>query len=1096
MTLNKKQKEAVETIQGPLLVLAGPGTGKTHLLSNRVEFILNKTDADPENILCITFTESGASNMRERLLANVGAEARKIEIHTYHAFGTDILNQYKNYAERYDRKIDQQIDEVLQYKIVREIQETLGAFDILKSGACSDIVSTINQAKSARLTGKDLIKIAKENRILSADLSFEISPILEGAKKGARFQEAVTNVYTPIMEILAKKISDKPIVGTIEPVSNYMLRDLKRTIDKETEKEKPSVKPLTAWRNKYFVKDGNDHYISKDAVANKKLESLGIIMEKYEAILDESGYYDYADMIEEAIKVLKHDKGFRLTLMERYQYILLDEFQDTNPSQFELIKLLTDYENPNVMAVGDDDQAIFEFQGADASNLLIFQEYYGAKVITLEENYRSNQEILDFSRKIADQLDDSFAKKRNIVKTLGAFKGNGAKIVRHEFISADAEYYFVAEEIGKLIRSGVKQSEIAIIAPKHKYIAPLLPYLKSDDAINISYEKRDNLLEDRRLSELITLAKFIYDISKVKSSAHRLLEILAFPFFEVEPLEAISAVQAARNDRKSALDYLKDSNNPKLIELAEYLAKLVLLSYDTPLELFMDYLTGSVPVVLGKDKTTGELKEFRSPFLEYYAREQDDYGTFELYENLAVLKEKIKSHTKVEKPRLKELIITVEDYEEAGAQLQNTSPYQDSSDAVSILTAHKSKGLEFDYCFLIATDNVAWGKAKGNNTTLSLPKNVIQIRHTGVTDDERLRLLFVALTRAKSHLIITNSLKDFSGKTPARLDYFQEYVDENGDVISPFVGKVVLHYGDLAEAKKKTDLRKSWAAAYRKITPALRPILEKRLEKYLLTASDLTTFIDIQYSGPLEFYKRKVLRAPSEPASEAILYGNLIHLTFEKITNEAISDDEAIEFYLSQAEKQDTEEKIIGNLKEKGRQSLEISLKSFGAELRAPNSKAEVDLYHESLIVGDVPVTGKVDHIRIDDENKTIEIFDFKTGKYYEDGWDKVASLYKYKMQLVFYKMLLNASPTYKKYKIERAHILFVTPDSDAKVYDKVLKFDEKDEMELTRLIHAVYYEIKGLKFLDTPELNVEANKKNGLKEIREFVKTILNLGN
>ena len=95
MPLNAKQKEAVETIQGPLLVLAGPGTGKTHLLSSRVEYILKNTDTNPENILCVTFTENGASNMRERLLSVVGAAARKIEIHTYHAFGVDLLNTYK-----------------------------------------------------------------------------------------------------------------------------------------------------------------------------------------------------------------------------------------------------------------------------------------------------------------------------------------------------------------------------------------------------------------------------------------------------------------------------------------------------------------------------------------------------------------------------------------------------------------------------------------------------------------------------------------------------------------------------------------------------------------------------------------------------------------------------------------------------------------------------------------------------------------------------------------------------------------------------------------------------------------------------------------
>ena len=125
MPLNAKQKEAVEYIEGPLLVLAGPGTGKTHLLSARVEYILKNTDTNPENILCLTFTENGASNMRTRLASTVGAAARRINIHTYHAFGADLLAQYKNYATTVLRNLDSTIDEVMQYKIVKEIQSLL-----------------------------------------------------------------------------------------------------------------------------------------------------------------------------------------------------------------------------------------------------------------------------------------------------------------------------------------------------------------------------------------------------------------------------------------------------------------------------------------------------------------------------------------------------------------------------------------------------------------------------------------------------------------------------------------------------------------------------------------------------------------------------------------------------------------------------------------------------------------------------------------------------------------------------------------------------------------------------------------------------------
>ena len=143
MGLNAKQKEAVEYLDGPLLVLAGPGTGKTQLLSEKVAYILKNTDTSPENILCMTFTETGAANMRERLKTIVGKEGAKVNISTYHAFGSEILAQYKNYSEDYDRRLDVAIDEVTQFKIVKEIQDSLNGRDILRGDAVKDIISAI-----------------------------------------------------------------------------------------------------------------------------------------------------------------------------------------------------------------------------------------------------------------------------------------------------------------------------------------------------------------------------------------------------------------------------------------------------------------------------------------------------------------------------------------------------------------------------------------------------------------------------------------------------------------------------------------------------------------------------------------------------------------------------------------------------------------------------------------------------------------------------------------------------------------------------------------------------------------------------------------
>ena len=144
-------------------------------------------------------------------------------------------------------------------------------------------------------------------------------------------------------------------------------------------------------------------------------------------------------------------------------------------------------------------------------------------------------------------------------------------------------------------------------------------------------------------------------------------------------------------------------------------------------------------------------------------------------------------------------------------------------------------------------------------------------------------------------------------------------------------------------------------------------------------------------------------------------------------------------------------------------------------------------------MINGVPVTGKIDHIVIDEDNKTIEIYDFKTGGYHKEKWRSHATLYKYMLQLGFYKLLLNNSPNFSKYKVERAHILFVTPDKDGEVYDKVYEFDKEDEKELLNLMQVVYSLIYSLKFMEDPEIFVGANNALGIKDIKNFVELLLN---
>lgn len=1082
MGLNQKQKEAVEYLEGPLLVLAGPGTGKTQLLSEKVVYILKNTDTAPENILCLTFTESGAHNMRERLKSLIGKEALKVNIGTYHAFGQDILAQYKNFSPEYTRILDAAIDEVTQFKIVKNLQAKLPAKDILNGDKVKDIISTISSAKAAGLTGSDLSRIAEQNIEDSEVLSNAISPLLLNVVPRV-YRASLENAYLPIYELLEKYEKLPVIVGSIERSIAEMTRELKSAINEATATEK--IKPLSKWKDDYFEKDGEGGYRLADRIANRKLKSLGQIMIWYQEYLEENHLYDFDDMIIEAVKALQTDQAFKQTLQEKYQYIMLDEFQDTNPVQLSIIKELTDYEKPMVMAVGDDDQAIYEFQGATPTNLSDFQEYYSAHTVTLTENYRSTQEILDFSKQVIDQVPNRFVNEKILTAHLPDPKKS--QIQRIEFLSSDQEYAFIADKIAELIQSGVSQSDIAIISSKHKYFQPLLPYLKEHPEIKIAYERRDNLFEDEKIHEMLTVMRLAVEVAKEQKPTVSMLEILAYPWLNAPIMEVVRLVAEARDAHRPVFDYLLSvETSEELREAMEFLAKLSAMAFNTPLETVFSMLTKKLQV------------ESFEPF-----------DMFRFYENLASLRAKLMKYCGDESLRMVKLIEMADDYREAGMQLIATSPYRDADEAVQVLSAHKAKGLEFGYVFIISADHTAWGKGKGNNNFLALPKNLVSIRHTGTTDGEQIRVLYVALTRAKHTLFITNSLADFNGKSPERLEYLDEYAEklENGveQIVSPFLpsSRVLICYGDdglqeFIDAKKsafsvnkKAILRlKDYLKPFTVNTPDMRSVYRERVKDYRMSSSDLTSFIDIVNAGPEDFFKKKILRAQQDPNTETIASGSLIHAVFEQVTNSGISDEAAVNYYLSELDKIDLDPAIKDRLREKGPNELMVSLSKFGKILRS--GKAEVNFGPERMVVDGVPVTGVIDHLAIDDDAKQIEIYDFKTGKYHKDKWGSHATLYKYMLQLEFYKMLLNNSPTYAKYKVEKAHILFVKPNDDLEVYDKVYEFDSTDEMEFRALMMAVYTQIHELKFLDDPDIFIPPSKEYGIKDIKKFVEMII----
>ena len=1065
MPLNENQRKAVEYLDGPLLVLAGPGTGKTQLLSEKVAYILKHTDTNPENILCLTFTDAGAMNMRERLKTVIGQDALKVNIGTYHAFGSEILAQYKNYADDYNRQLDSPIDDITQFKIIKDIQDNLPGNDILRGDKVKDIMGVISEAKKAGLTEEDLARIAKKNMEDSEILSNAISPLLLNIVP-YKFKESLEGAYQPIHELLKDYSDMKPITKNIERSIAAMARELNEAM--VTALDKGSVGALSKWKDDYFEKDEKGNYRLKDRIRNKKLLSVANVMKKYQDYLNENGLFDFNDMIEEAVRILNTDTGFKLTLEERYQFILLDEFQDTNPSQFAIVKAITDYEKPNIMAVGDDDQAIFEFQGALSSNLSDYQKYYSAEVIPLVENYRSTQEVLDFARKIINQAPDRFADKELIAHKEPLTKSG---LHRIEFLSSDQEYSFVADKISELVKSGVKQNEIAVISYKTKYFEPLLPYLKEHEEIKIAYEKRDDLFLDDKIHQIISIVRYVDEMARQKVPSVQIMEILSYPFFKVPMVEVIRLIGQARVAHESAFDYLAKSEDEAVADAMAFLADLVAKTFTEPLDIIIDAIVKKMDI-----------------------DSLDAYERFMFYDNLASLKGKIAKHFGEKQLKANDLVELVDDYTSANMPLTVTSPYRDADEAVQILTAHKAKGLEFEYVFILTADHSAWGSGKGNNNLLLLPNNLTQIRHTGMTDGERIRILYVALTRAKHTIYITNALHDYNNKEQDRLEYFAENivkVDGEEKLASPYLPS---GFGETRYTIPSVEVReksvKNWVSSYVDKTPDVRLLYKERIKNWKMSASALTSFIDIVYAGPQSFFKSYVLNTPREPETESLVTGTLMHSVFEAVTNKGISNDEAIQLFLEELDKYDVESQIKQKIREKGPEYLLVALNEFGDILK--NGEAEVNLGPDKLVVDGIPVTGKVDHITIDDANKTIEIYDFKTSQYHSNKWRSHNTLYKYMLQLEFYKLLLKNSPRYSKYKIEKAHILFVIPDNDGLVYDKEYIFNEDDEAELHALMQAVYKQVMSLDFIDDPELFVEPNTELGIKDIMSFIELLL----
>lgn len=1087
-SLNKSQRQAVETIDGPVLVIAGPGTGKTQLLTTRIAHILHETDTLPQNILCLTFTDAAAHTMRSRLAGMIGQAAYEVTISTYHAFGAELIRRHPDYFPEMNDL--EPADDLLIDRTFRDILASLSFSNPLKfaDAYLKDVKTFVSDAKRTLLTPEDILKVALQNEKFTQKTSKITTDSLQGLVR-------IDKKAMPLFEQLHDKIATiaephEPVRG-VTPLSTLLLHDLREANTHAAESGKTSE--LTKWKNTWLAKNENGDFVLAAEKTTAKLRAAADIYKKYLAELAARGLYDYDDMILRAVHALKQHADFRFTLQEQYQYLLLDEFQDTNGAQLRLVELLTDNPasegRPNVLAVGDDDQAIYAFQGANYSHMLKFKELYrDVLTIPLTQNYRSHGDILSLASQVSSQIEERLIADKPLEAAGGIQK---SIIERREAKSDAAQFAWTAEQIKTLIEQGTPASEIAVLAPKHKHLEPLLPFLRQKN-IPVHYEKRENILDDIKINQLLRMSELALALGTGKHQQNALWsEVLSFDFWNIPTSQLWQLSWQAHDNHQTWAEILMQDK--QLRPIALFFVRLGMLASTETCETMLDYLIG----VTSLDLQEPDQPAFRSPFYGHYfgdlhaAITADKPADFwDLLSNLVVLRARLREYSRSQEERLhlRDFVTFVAAHRQADIKILNTNPHREADEAVQMMTAYKSKGQEFAAVFLLGVNDEIWGsKARTQSARLSLPQNLHFMRYAGATNDERLRLFYVALTRAKTQLYLVNYTANFAGKLLTRLKYLNEISDDNGQTISPLLPdnqQTVLETRDTTAPT--AELESYWQQRHEtSLTDGrLQELLKQRIANFRLSPTHVTSFIDLENQGPNYFFMNTILRFPQAPIPQGE-YGNAMHETLEwvhrhnKKQGNIPTIEQTREQFASQLQRKTLSEQDYNLFLERGQLALQAYLDQRGHTIHSDN-ESEINFRNEGIFIGECWLNGHIDKLIVDRQNKTIIIVDYKTGKSHA-RWANEAKLHRYKIQLYLYKTLVEKSHTWAGYTVTDAYLEFIEPDEAGKITELHLEFSEQEQERVNKLAERVWRHIQSMQLPDVSRFTTD------LKGIEEF---------
>ncbi len=949
--LNEQQKEAVDTIQGPLMIVAGPGTGKTQVLTLRMGRILQETDTPPDAILALTFTEAAAQSMKRRLYELIGAAAYRIHISTFHGFCNEIILQN---PEAFPHIIGSQ--PIAEMEQVRILASCIDALDM------------------------EFLKPF-------GDPHFYVRPALHAIntlkREGVSPQEFLDRVTTA--------------------ADSYERRDdIRHTSGPHAGK----IKSI--------------HETALKRIAKNK--ELARVYEAYQQELRSQKSYDYADMIMEVATALEKRHDLLQSLQERFLYILVDEHQDTNNAQNKVLELLCSYDDaPNICIVGDEKQAIYRFQGASLQNFLYFKDMYpDAKIIVLEKNYRSMQGILDAAHGVGVRIAQNPVR---LISHTAHSDGIGVDIVSYP--SQDDEWKNIARHIAHRIAEGVLPHDIAVLYRDNKDADGFARALEREGVAYLIESQRD-FIADHDIEKLMVMMRAVCAPGD-DTLMGRLLHI---DVWGIDPLDAYKIIRTASEHRMTIADTIGDE--ALLASAAVHdipaLHRVVSLLHDWSARAHYDpcgnvvedmvHQSGLMHALLAHPHSAEKLEKIRAVF-DMVTQAAQAHPSFSLADFVAYLDD---------------------------AAAHRVPLHATGNNAlegrVRLMTAHRSKGLEFRYVYIVQAYDGHWGN-KRMPDPLALIPDVFALGSRAIAegdahDDER-RLFYVALTRAKEHVVISYARTSAEGKEQLPCEYIGDLDAAHTTVID----------GDAAEASEQEhhEEEKTYTvhdAAYVQELFASQEFSVTALNNYL--------------ECPWKYFYTNLLRLPAIP-NKFQLYGTAVHAALREASTEHLDEKHTIDAFEHALEKLPLNSKDFSDLKEKGAHALEAyyhaGFLSYDGDVRC-----EVPL--KGGVHDGVALTGKLDRIEFIDPH-IVRVIDYKTGKPKTrndiEGKTKNGNG-DYKRQLVFYKILLDA---YREgaWRMQEAVIDFIEPDERGKHHREVFTITDADVAELKETLSRVFEEIR-----------------------------------